>query len=118
MQLNREHTYGALLDEQVIRGQIDARDAREDYQRKALTSYIGMGQLKQIDRNLSPVPVGASDTILLMSDGVFGTLDDEEICRAMEADSAAEAAGLLGEAVSGKQKKNQDNYTAVILRIS
>ncbi len=113
--INREHTYASELDEKAARGEISPAQARSDPQRRALTSYIGMGRLEKIDRSLRPIPLQRGDRVLLMTDGVFGTLSEQEILAAAELD-AYEAASVLEEAVLGKKKPGQDNFTAVILQ--
>ena len=113
--INREHTYASELDEKAARGEISVSQARSDPQRRALTSYIGMGRLEKIDRSLRPIPLQRGDRILLMTDGVFGTLSEQEILDAVGLD-AYEAASALEGAVLGKKKPGQDNFTAVILQ--
>ncbi len=113
--INREHTYASELDEKAARGEISPAQAHSDPQRRALTSYIGMGRLEKIDRSLRPIPLQRGDRILLMTDGVFGTLSEQEILDAVGLD-AYEAAAALEGAVLGKKKPGQDNFTAVILQ--
>lgn len=114
LQLNREHIYGAELDENAVRGGITFAEARSDPQRHALTSYLGMERLAHIDRNVHPVRLLPKDYVLLMTDGVFGTLTESKIAAAVR-DSAAESANRLGRAVLNKSKANQDNFTAIII---
>ena len=114
-QINREHNYAADLDEKVARGEISREEAQNDPQRKALTSYIGMGTLLHIDRNLKPFPLLPGDRIVLMSDGVFGTINDAQLESVMRQD-AFEAAQELEKRVLQMQKPHQDNFTAVILQ--
>ncbi|HIS68741.1 MAG TPA: serine/threonine-protein phosphatase [Candidatus Gallacutalibacter stercoravium] len=116
MQINREHTYAAELDEKVARGEISQKAAQEDPQRNALTSYIGMGALEKVDHSLNPLALQQGDRILLMSDGVFGTLSSQEIASAAQNGDAFEAAQRLEQAVLAKDKPGQDNFTAVILQ--
>jgi len=113
IQINREHTYAVELDEKAAMGEISFEDARGDSQRSALTSYIGMKTLEKIDRNLRPVRLVDGDLVLLMSDGVFGALDDDEILEAMT-DVPQKSAANLQKRVLEKQNPNQDNFTAVI----
>ncbi len=116
MQINREHTYGVELDEKAARGEITMEAAKNDRQRHALTSYIGMGEIAKIDRTLAPLPLQHGDKVALMSDGVFGTLTNEELAQCLVAD-AAQAAGLIEQAVLNKQKPQQDNFTVIVLEI-
>lgn len=114
LQLNREHVYGAELDGRAARGEMLYADALGDRQRKALTSYIGMGGLAAIDRTISPIVLCDGDKILLMTDGVYGTLADDEIATHMGL-PAYEAAAKVETAVLEKQRKYQDNFTLIVL---
>lgn len=114
MQINRDHVYGALLDERAAKGEISFASAAGDPQRKALTSFIGMGKLSQIDRNIRPLKLKTGDRIILASDGIFGTLSDEEMILAMQA-PIEESGSIMDQMIRDKNRKTQDNYTAVIL---
>ena len=114
-QLNREHTYGAELDELAAMGKISLEEARSDGQRHALTSFIGMGELEHIDRSMHPLHLSPGDKVLLMSDGVFGTVPDEEIARLAGPADALTAAQNLENAVLAAQKPGQDNFTAIVV---
>lgn len=114
IQLNREHTYAARLAEQVARGDITQEQAKNDPQRLALTSYIGIDGELSVDYNMQPIRLRAGDRILLMTDGVFGTLSGEEICTACLAEAPA-AAAKLEELIIAKRKSKQDNFTAIVL---
>lgn len=115
IQLNREHVYGAELDEEMVRGNVTANEALSHRERKSLTSYMGMKEIAHVDRNVAPVRLCPGDRILLASDGVFGTIFDEEIERALLASTPERAAELLIHAVKEKKKRRQDNATAVVL---
>ena len=52
--------------------------------------------------------------LVLMSDGVYNALTDQELALAME-QPPEEAAQAIGRAIEEKHYQNQDNYTAVIL---
>ena len=113
--LNREHVYGTELDEKAARGEISLEEARSDPQRKSLTSYIGTDPLKKIDRSVHGMTLLPGDKVLLMSDGVFGTLTEQEILRAAQGDAQVMAEGLQGM-ILAKRRPGQDNFTAVILQ--
>jgi len=114
MQINREHTYAVELDEKAASGLISWEDAANDPQRASLTSYLGNGKPEKIDRNLRPMQLILGDRVILMSDGIFGTLSDEQI-RDAQAVEPYKSAEELQAMVLAKQKPNQDNFTAVIL---
>ena len=71
----------------AARGEISLEEARSDPQRKSLTSYIGTDPLKKIDRSVHGMTLLPGDKVLLMSDGVFGTLTEQEILRAAQGDA-------------------------------
>ena len=116
IQINREHTYASELDEKAAKGLISFEKAKSDPQRHALTSYIGMGEIEKIDHSLRPLKLISGDRILLMSDGIFGTLTDDEILSTMSS-TPFEAATRLETLILKKDKKGQDNFTAIIIEV-
>ena len=113
MQVNREHVYAVDLDEKAATGEISWEAAAGDPKRAALTSYLGMKTLGKVDRSLRPMQLLDGDRVLLMSDGVFGVLTDDEILSAMSF-PPQESAMKLQDMVLAKQNPNQDNFTAII----
>lgn len=113
--LNRQQSYGAKLDLMLVKGILPARELASHPQRRALTSYVGMGDLEGVDRNTVPLHLEEGDQLLLLSDGVFGTLTEEEIAQCLT-DDPERSAQRLGERVREQNRPYQDNYTAVIYR--
>lgn len=113
-QLNREHIYRHELSIQAVNGSGTLHEAFTHPKAAGLTSYLGMGQLKYIDIPAQPVAVRPGDKFILMSDGVYNALSNEELSTALTG-TAAQAAEELGLLIRGKAYQNQDNYTAVIL---
>ncbi|MBP7175470.1 MAG: serine/threonine-protein phosphatase [Thermoclostridium sp.] len=113
-QLNKEHNYGTRLDENVQLGIISAEEAQNDPDRAALTSYIGISELTEIDRNLEPVQLQPSDRVVMCSDGLFSTLSEAEMVQAM-AKSPQEAAQEMVDQAIQKDRKYQDNVTVIVL---
>lgn len=112
LQLNREHKFGSGHDENVALGYTDESiDARR---RGAITSYIGRENLTQIDRNTQPLKLMHGDRILLMTDGVFGTLSAEELVACMDVPAQSSAERMIA-AVEAKNMPHQDNATVVIV---
>ena len=87
----------------------------------ALISFLGIGDLKLIDYNSSPLTLKSGDRIILMSDGLYKLVPDEEIRTVAEnfkniSDvldvfevKAAKAARIYGV--------SRDNMTAAIIHI-
>lgn len=119
IQLNREHNYESELLWQAVNGEISFQEIQENPKRRGLTSFIGMGKLKYVDGSCHPVSVAAGDWVLLMSDGIFNTLSDQEICDILEnCQEPQQAAAEMEERILKYQRPKQDNFTAVILRFS
>lgn len=114
--LNQQHVYGAELDEMVRQGKMTAAEAQSNPHRGELTSYVGMGELKYVDRSVRPMSLLNGDKIVLMSDGVFNSLSDEEIASVLSLPSN-QIGETLEQSVLAKQKKYQDNFTALIIEI-
>ncbi len=113
--LNREQSYGVKLDLMLVKGILPASELASHPQRRALTSYVGMGDLEGVDRNTIPLQLQDGDQLLLLSDGVFGTLSEEEICACLTEDPER-SVRALEQSVLAKHRHRQDNYTALIYR--
>ncbi|MGN0389846.1 MAG: PP2C family protein-serine/threonine phosphatase, partial [Wujia sp.] len=116
--LNREHIYEAELLQMAVNGRISFQSVKTDKSRSGLTSFIGMGELKYIDGSTKKLTYQTGDWLLLMSDGVFNTLSEAEICRIVQESACAEeAADRMEQAVLAKQNPKQDNFTAILLEL-
>jgi serine/threonine protein phosphatase PrpC len=112
--LNREHVNGKDIAETLSFG-IAGGPVKGNP--NAITSYLGKPDLRQIDRTITPMQLVSGDRILLMSDGVFGTLSDDEIISMLNM-SPAQSAQAIVEAVAAKGKPHQDNATALVVAIN
>ena len=115
-QLNREHIYVNELSTRAVNDILTLQEAWSDPQGAGLTSFLGMGDLKYVDIPAAPQKVRRGDKLILMSDGVYNALTEQELCSALDEASGADAEAL-GKAIADKAYDNQDNYTAVILSI-
>lgn len=113
IRINELHNYEKELMEQVAEGLISMEQAMTHPDRAALTSFIGAGEIKYVDRNSEPLILEKEDRLLLTSDGM-DTVSKEELEQMMHYD-AAEAALKLKYLISEKNKRNQDNYTSIII---
>lgn len=117
IQLNREHSYGAQLDRLSVQSGGEFGKARSDLYRNAITSYLGMGTLGQIDKPARPIRLRRGDKILLASDGIFSALNEADL-EPILAGYAEQAAYTLEEVIEAKAHPKQDNYTAVLIAYS
>ena len=75
-----------------------------------------MGELKYVDGSRRRIALERGDKLLLMSDGVYNTLPEEEMGRILEEAGDVQAAAAAFESrILECQKPKQDNFTAVIL---
>ena len=115
--LTADHVYARELDREAAAGRIAATEAAEHPDRDALTSFLGMPDLDQVECNLQPVPLHPSDRVLLCSDGLYRNLSEAELAEELaRPDPQAAAEALLGRALARPQPE-QDNLTAVILAL-
>lgn len=114
MQLNREHVYKNKLALDAINGVIPLSEVYSDTRGSGLVSFLGMETLEYIDFPVEPIRLIAGDKLLLMSDGVYNALDNDELRRCLDA-APEEATEEIRKAIQEKGYTNQDNYTAVII---
>ena len=113
--LNRPHVYAEELALEGVNRQRGLSDMDSDRQKDSLTSYLGAGRLKHVDRNAEGITLSRGDRIMLCSDGVFGTLNEESMEQALSG-NPQEAAELLEQQICAVGKVSQDNFTAVIIQ--
>lgn len=114
IQLNREHVFRNELLIQAVNGEKTFQAALSDKSAAGLTSFLGMGKLKYVDIPACGIEIQPGDRFLLMSDGVYNALPDEELVVHLNK-TPEEAAQDIGTAIEAKGYTSQDNYTAVIL---
>ena len=83
----------------------------------ALTSFVGIRNLTEVDFSSIPIELQAGDSVLLCSDGLYGSLDADEVCSAL-ASGAENPAETLVSAVAEKGYARQDNASAVVVSVS
>ncbi len=116
IQLNREHVYGRALDDLAAKGLLSEEEAYGDLQRAAVTSYLGMSDDLAVDRNINPIPLFSGDKVILMSDGVYGYLSEEELTGLLR-QPPMQAAEAVQARLLEKNNPHQDNLTVIVLEI-
>jgi len=106
--------YGNQLLGNHIRGLslYDALDA--EFHSLGLTSFLGLEPLTEIDRSLRGFNLHENDWIILCTDGVYNTLNQEEMTDCL-IDNPQMACESLIKAVSSKNLTYQDNATVAII---
>lgn len=108
-----DHNLFSDLMPAVRDGQMSRQEALDHPDAGALTSFLGMKQVPKVDRNLRPL-LESGDRILLCSDGLYGTVADNELAAALGGEPHAAAETLLDQ-VKTRDEPRQDNTTIVIL---
>jgi protein phosphatase len=102
---------------QCIReGYINPDEGREDSEAAALTSFLGMHGLENVDYSVRPLPLKPGDVLLACSDGVGGVLDEGEVLTALGCETPELICKQLEENILMYHRKNQDNYTAIVVK--
>lgn len=114
IQLTEDHIYAKVLNEEAAMGKITKEEAENHPQKGALTSFLGLEDLNEIDQNFIPFPLHVGDRVLLCSDGVYGFISEDEILKVLS-EVQDEACETLIMKVLEKKHLFQDNITAVLL---
>ncbi len=113
--MNQRQEYGNNLLMKVVDDALSMEQVIGNSDAPALTEYMG-AQHAEADYSIRPWQVKEGDVYLLCSDGVSDTLTFDEIREAMSHD-ASECAELLEKGIIEKNKRFQDNYTAIVFSI-
>ncbi len=116
LQLNRDH----LLNLQEEMSSILAGEVPEIEAKMAMmvTAYIGMEGLKDVDFLQEPVRLQTDDCLLMMSSGLYGVLEEEELIKLAGTGPPGPAAIRVMDQVRRLQGESQSNASLVIVRVS
>lgn len=115
--LNREHNLCCQTYLESIRsGELDPKVGRECAEAAALTQFLGMTGLDDVDGSVRPLPVRDGDVFLACSDGIGGVLSEEELLGALSLYSSQAMCQQMNQGIISHAKKNQDNYTALVVK--
>lgn len=115
--ITREHNYLMLLNERLKNGELTQQEVEENPKKEALVSYIGMGGVKYVDLNAAPCKLIEGDYIVLCSDGLYRTVNEEDIKNIVYGiGDAGDIAECLTEYAMQAHKKNQDNTSVIVIQ--
>lgn len=117
IQLSRDHTYAQELAQNQNANEMSPEDIVNHPDGNALVSYLGVGENMDVDQNKVPVKLQSGDVLLMCTDGVYNALSDAEMIEALQHPNAMKGALGLQHKTLDKQLINQDNLTAVVLRL-
>jgi protein phosphatase len=115
--LNREHNLCSQIHMENIRaGKLDPEDGKKSPEAAALTQFLGMTGMDDVDCSVRPFPLKEGDVLVACSDGVGGVLDEDEVYRALMQQDAQGMCRSMEQGILDHARKNQDNYTALVVQ--
>ena len=114
LQINREHVLGAALDERAWMGFISYEDAEGNMYRGSLLSSLGDETIRRVDLMEKPVRFLSEDRVVLMSDGIYRSVDEKEMAPDLEAEPSIAADNVV-QHVLEKQDPDQDNMSIIVI---
>ena len=121
VQVTRDQNYFLMLDEAYENGEISEEEYEEESVRgEALISYIGMGGIHVMDLNDTPLSLEDEDVILLMSDGLYRGVTEEEMMEIVQfsEDAKSMVAQLIALSQYNTADKSQDNTTVIAIKVT
>ncbi len=115
LQLNRDHLLSLEAEERdILEGR--APDLSPDWALR-VTAYAGIDGLKAPDWQQVPIALRADDQLILMSSGMYGALEEEELCEILTEAPPQQAAEEAVRRVQGRNQASQSNISLAVLRV-
>ena len=116
-QINEPHTVCVQkYKEELSAGGFDPYMARNDVETMALTQFLGMTGMDEVDYNKKPIPINNEDMFLVCSDGIGGVLEEEKLKEFFQWKIPQDICDEIENEIMQLGKGNQDNYTGIIVR--
>lgn len=119
-QLTQDHNYGEMLKRRLQQGRISEQELKNEWGRAAaLTSYIGIGEIREEYISEISVQMDRDSVVLMQSDGLYKLVSEEEMKGVIENSTRnleRVMTKLLERAYLNK-KEYQDNTSVILLRM-
>ena len=117
--INRQHNLqNQRYLELIEAGSMDPVPARNMAEKHAVTQFLGVDQLDDVDWLRRALPLEDGDTVLACTDGIGGVLSEEEITHYLGMSNINDACAAIRQAVQDKNLLHQDNFTGILIRCS
>lgn len=118
LQLTDDLNYYFWLDEKVKSGEISKEKYEiEKESGEALISFLGHGNINMIDRNMQALELFPEDKILICTDGLYRTIDQEWLGELLAAcENMDEMASFIDIIIREHGSSIQDNYTGIMIQ--
>ena len=122
VQITQDHNYKTVLDEKKSLGMITQEEYETEIVKgEALISFLGVGRINLVDHNNEALMLIPEDMIVIMSDGLYKLVSDEEIQRIIENFSniteALQALDMKAKKNSRNREAVRDNMTIAIVKM-
>lgn len=119
IRLNREQNCRTQSYLETIRlGSMEPSAGRNHEEKEALTQFLGMEGMDEVDFVRRPFPLKDGDILLICSDGVGGALSEQEILSGLTSQSPAEMCTAIEDQIWLQEKEYLDNYTMLVIQCS
>ncbi len=117
-QVTEDHNYQNKLNTLLKQGLITKEQySLESLKGEALTSYIGKNGIDLVDINTTPFKLYNNDMLVLVSDGLYKLLNDNQILGTILSDYDSEKIPeLLFKEAKKVCKGSQDNTTIIVIK--
>jgi protein phosphatase len=113
-QITQDHS---VVGEQVAKGEISEREARQSRQRNLLTASLGLSEtLERRLPGIFEISLLPEDSLLLCSDGFYDVLETQDYLGLLGDRAQTDVARQLTDLA--KSRGTTDNVSAVVLRVS
>ncbi len=113
--LNKDHSLGALIDDQYAKGEISKEEAENSLYRNVILSCLSGEKIELIDINAEPFTLQAHDRILVASDGLDTLSSDEILSICLATPGSQDCADTLLQQVQNQNAPHQDNATVLVI---
>ncbi len=122
VQATDDHIYQKLVDEELASGTITEEEHKEKSSSgEVLISFLGVGNLTRIDISEAPFELRSGDKIIMMSDGLYKLINDEEIkrilCNFNNIEDGIKALELKAQKAARATGVNRDNMTVAVIKV-
>ena len=115
LQLNRDHLLSLEAEEHdILSGEAPVIDPEWAMR---VTSYAGMNDLQKVDCQFTPVSLLPGDRVMVISSGLFGVLNEEEIISLALSGPPRQAAEAIIQRVRSMNHNSQSNVTVALAQI-
>lgn len=117
IKINREHSVRSRIRMDAVKNRTMNPFCTENNSKlAAVTSFLGIQVLKEIDYFRAPYPLEIGDVLLICSDGVGGALDEQSLLKCLSQPTAQQMCQAMEDQILGVALPYQDNYTALVIQ--